>query len=213
MDITEKLLARFWAKIEMRGPDDCWPWTASKNEEGYGTFFACGLYMRASHMALLIDGRPRPGRLLALHSCDNPPCVNPNHLYWGTDKQNTEDKRARGRFNNAKGSRAGNAKLNEEKVKDILTNSLTLMECAEKYGVTFSLIGSIRRRRIWKHVTAVQPRKGMRRGEEFKRSKLNDAAVLDIRSSTLTQQALANKYSVSQSLIGQVRRGVIWRHV
>jgi hypothetical protein len=84
-------MQRFWTKVERRGPDDCWLWTARRNRNGYGTFWLGRSGVLATHVALTLSGKPRPEGLIALHSCDNPPCVNPNHLRWGTRKENQSE--------------------------------------------------------------------------------------------------------------------------
>lgn len=94
------LADRFAEKVE-RADGGCWNWTGSKNAQGYG-FIAdrtgAGKKLRATHVALELSGRPRPANALALHSCDNPQCVNPDHLRWGTPKDNVRDCIERGRF-------------------------------------------------------------------------------------------------------------------
>jgi len=83
-DVT---VQKFWRNVSVCGPDECWEWKGSKSVGGYGVIGK----RRATHVALFIDGKPRVDSLKALHSCDNPPCCNPNHLRWGTDKDNADD--------------------------------------------------------------------------------------------------------------------------
>lgn len=89
---------RFWSKVDRRGPDECWPWKGSRNPDGYGSFSYQGRQARAHRMAwMLANGAvPEAGKLIC-HSCDNPPCCNPAHLWPGTPSDNMKDCYAKGR--------------------------------------------------------------------------------------------------------------------
>lgn len=86
----------------------CWNWHGSKDTKGYGQIRIDGRARIATHIALELAGRPRPPKACALHRCDNPACVNPDHLWWGTMKENIQDCIAKGRFNSS-GLKVGHA--------------------------------------------------------------------------------------------------------
>lgn len=90
---------RFWSKVDVQGPDDCWEWSASRNPQGYGQF-GIGKFPRRAHRIAweLANDRSVPAGKLILHSCDNPPCCNPRHLRPGTSAENMADARERGRL-------------------------------------------------------------------------------------------------------------------
>lgn len=92
---------RFWSKVDLRGPDDCWMWKTGTDRDGYGKFsLTIGeqrWHMRAPQVSLILSGSPRPYDRHALHSCDVPGCCNPNHLRWGTARQNVKDMTSRDR--------------------------------------------------------------------------------------------------------------------
>ncbi len=101
--LTPEQLARFQSQIDKRGPDECWPWTGPKHEKGYGSFHIyVSRFLRrrvpTHRLALMLrDGVTRmPTEIFACHHCDNPPCCNPEHLYWGTTTDNQRDARAKG---------------------------------------------------------------------------------------------------------------------
>lgn len=99
----EKHIARFWDSVDRGLADDCWPWLGPKNRRGYGVFSAGGERMIATRASLAIAGRQRPSEgHYALHRCDNPPCVNPAHLWWGTLKENALDASAKKRLANGR---------------------------------------------------------------------------------------------------------------
>lgn len=104
--IDEKLLRRFWGKVDRRpglGPNgDCWEWTGARNRAGHGIFSIARVPCVASRIALIISGNSLPlkfdaDRLMACHHCDNPPCVNPDHLFIGTQRDNMRDCAEKGR--------------------------------------------------------------------------------------------------------------------
>lgn len=90
---------RFFAKVNKRGPDECWEWQARTDKVGYGRFSPDSSRLVAAHRWSYehATGETIPEGMLILHSCDNPPCVNPAHLRVGTSADNAADREARGR--------------------------------------------------------------------------------------------------------------------
>lgn len=90
-------LDRFWAKVNKT--DYCWEWTAAKKPSGYGNFWLNGKYINAHKYSAIIHGILTEPDLHVLHTCDNKSCVNPKHLYQGTNGQNVQDAIDRNRYN------------------------------------------------------------------------------------------------------------------
>lgn len=88
---------RFWSKVDRRGPEECWPWNGPLDSHGYGLFCWENGQRHASRYALEERLGRQLGSLFALHTCDNPRCVNPNHLFPGTQLDNLRDMARKGR--------------------------------------------------------------------------------------------------------------------
>jgi hypothetical protein len=98
---TPDLIARFWLKVDRSGgPQACWPWTAKTMNLGYGVIWKGGKRghtVYAHRVSCAIANGREPGNMAVCHRCDNPPCVNPNHLFLDTIKGNVADMTAKGR--------------------------------------------------------------------------------------------------------------------
>jgi hypothetical protein len=155
---TPPLEVRFWSKVDRRGVDECWPWTAGvrRKDEGYGAFAFNGQHQPASRVSWILAFGSIDGNLEVCHRCDNPSCCNPNHLFLGTRKDNNDDKVAKRRH--AFGERVNTAKLTEAQVLEIKrakpvgrTKPGYRTAIAKIYGVSPCTITDIWGRR-WAHL-------------------------------------------------------------
>ncbi|MGV2914654.1 HNH endonuclease [Streptomyces alfalfae] len=148
---------RFWNKVDRSGgPAACWPWKSSKDRKGYGQFHVSverGRVPAHTFAVEMATGEPCPPGHEGCHRCDNPPCCNPNHVYYGTRKQNVADTWAHGR--GRRGSRHSKALLDEAAVLSIrqrFASGETTPALAAQFGVSDGCITSIVLGRSWKHV-------------------------------------------------------------
>ena len=118
----KKAEKRFWDKVKKGKPDECWEWTAAKNGS-HGGMILGGKVRKAHRISYLIALGNIPKGMLVCHKCDNYMCVNPNHLFLGTQKDNMQDCAVKNRIFLARGELNGKTKL---KLKDIV-------EIREKY--------------------------------------------------------------------------------
>lgn len=130
--------------------EGCWEWPFGKSGS-YGSVRYAGCQL-AHQVALVLDGQPRPPAPsdFAIHSCDNPPCVNPAHLRWATPQENARDMVERTR--QARGSHHSQAKLTEEQVLAIRSDPRPQLPIATEYGVSRSAIGLIKSGKRWGHL-------------------------------------------------------------
>ncbi len=144
--------------------EGCWEWKGPIAKGGYPVM-SCRREIgsdRGHRASWMIYKGPIPKGMLVCHSCDNPICTNPNHLWIGSQKQNNDDKIAKGRGKyeqppSKKGSLNNAAKLTEEQVKEIkilLEKGLTMIAIGKQYGVSKTTILRIKKGTNWKHVEA-----------------------------------------------------------
>jgi hypothetical protein len=143
--------ARFYAKVDTTG--DCWVWTGQKIPSGYGRFTMQGRRHMAHRAAYTLFVGNIPDGMDVLHRCDNPPCCNPDHLFLGTDADNTYDKLMKGRM--ARGEGIGMAKLSELDVQDLRqlhASGMSFARLAPLYGVDSTTVRRAVLRIAWRHV-------------------------------------------------------------
>lgn len=146
------LIERFLSYVD-KSVGDCWIWRGARQSRNrYGTFGIGGKILLSHRVSYELHCGEIPKGMHVLHKCDVPYCVNPAHLFLGTHQDNMADKECKGRGNQPKGERHGNAKLTEENVRSIRASSETLKTLAVRYGVTFGLISHIKRGRAWTHI-------------------------------------------------------------
>ena len=160
---TNKLIERFFSKIDI--PDDpqaCWIWTGKRHRRGYGIGGGDAFGGRAHRFSYALFSGEGPGDLFVCHSCDNPPCVNPEHLFLGTVADNSADMARKGRA--ASSDRIGElnwqAKVTEADVvamRALRLQGRSYQAIADQYGVALMAAWKIVTGQTWKHVPGAVP--------------------------------------------------------
>jgi hypothetical protein len=146
----------FWEHVEKDAPpDECWIWRGKTDRHGYGIFST----FMAHRVSWELHRGEIPKGLFVCHDCpegDNPACVNPAHLWLGTNAENTADKIAKGRDQYLSGATNPASKLTAADVIEIrrlcVESGLTQAEIGAKFGVTSAQVSHLNRRTSWKHL-------------------------------------------------------------
>ena len=142
--------------------EDCWIWKGPLNSKGYGSLSVNGKVVGSHRFSWELHNGKIIERMVVCHHCDNPSCVNPDHLFIGSQSVNLRDSAEKGRFlsekrmrNNIRGEHHPRAKLNADQVRQIRIDRAAKVPgpaIAARYGVSFGLVYAIERRDVWKHV-------------------------------------------------------------
>jgi len=148
----EKEIERFLSRVLVGDDSQCWEWIGRKNPDGYGRFDfqnTCGSahrYMWELHNGVIPDG------LVVCHKCDNPPCVNPSHLFLGTVQDNVADRDQKGRTARHRGADNGRAVLDEtgvREIKNLRRLGHTYKDISSTMGVSVGCVSHILNGRHW----------------------------------------------------------------
>ena len=204
--------SRFWSKVRITEAADCWLWIAARHIKGYGAVKYNKRMWKAHRVAWELVNGPIPESMLVLHHCDNPPCVNPKHLWLGTQQDNVADRDAKGR--QASGDRSGSrlhpesrprgethyTKLHPEKVirgdEHYARRRPDLLAWGDKNGSR-------------KHPERLRPRRGV----DNEQSKLTEAQVREIREASEAQHIIAKRFGISQMHVSRIKARTRWGHL
>jgi hypothetical protein len=195
--VTPPTLAeRFWAKVAKGDPDACWEWTGRRHKQGYGIFWIGTKPLLGHRVAFALANGPVPAGQCVCHRCDNPPCVNPAHLFLGTQQENMRDMSRK---------RRGHALTADQvaEVRALREGGLTVREVAARFGVSAATVTR-------------DVRLGRAKGERNAKARLTADEVQAIRAfrrAGMPTTFLSRIYGVTKGAVSSIARRKSWRHL
>lgn len=205
----------------------CWLWCGSQIPKGYGTLTSGGASHYAHRAAYeCAHGKGTAQGHVIRHQCDQPCCVNPDHLLSGTNRDNSQDAVRRGRMRAPRGEKNAKAKITDAQalnVAHMARSGMTATEIANATAISRPTIYTILKGANWRHLDVAVPDRRRTRvippygtGEDCPRAVLTRPQVVAIRARLASGEkgsALAREYSVSQATISSIKVRRNWGHV
>ena len=147
--------ARLWSQVDVGEPHECWNWTGPLTTTGYGQFHrpGCTSTLSSSRAVWLLTVGELSATQFVCHTCDNPLCCNPAHLWIGSAADNKHDCMAKGRH--VFGERSGSAKLTDGQVRELralAASGVSRTQLMARFGVSRTLVRMIIDGKIWRHL-------------------------------------------------------------
>ena len=153
--MRESTVSRFWEKVApYKDLDSCWNWLAAVDKAGRGRFKWGGKTSYAPRFSWITHFGDIPEGLFVLHTCDNPSCVNPSHLFLGTLEDNNRDREAKGRGADVRGSKNPAAKITEavaQQIVNLLNHGYSLKHI-KQLGYSWNCAQNIKYMKAWTHL-------------------------------------------------------------
>jgi len=203
---------RFWRFVTKLSDAECWEWQGSKSDKGYGKL-PYEKEQQAHRVSYILFKGEIPKKTMVLHHCDNPSCVNPNHLYLGDNKQNMIDMITRDRAK----PRGKPPTLSKNQVMLIAESNDTVKNIATEFNTSISSVRLIKSGGMYAHmglnIVKAEKSEGNHSGSSNGMAKLTEETVLLIRESTESNRLTGLRYNVSSSLVSMIKNRKVWSHI
>ena len=206
---------RFFQYVSKKDEDSCWEWLGTKNEDGYGAFLYNGKMIGSHRVSWLLFNKEIEKDKIVLHTCNNPSCVNPNHLRLGTQKENVQQMFSENRDNHARGENVKVSKLKKNEPDEIrkkYENGKNMVILAKEYNVSCTCISNIISNKTWKN-NDYKPHNEMKI-QNSNLSKLKWNIINSIRKDYQIEKLDANqliiKYNIPRTTINNIISNRTW---
>jgi plasmid maintenance system antidote protein VapI len=219
--LTDNNIKNFWKNVIIKN-NSCWRWIGCSNKKtGRGQTAAGGVSCQAPRLAYFLEYGKFNKSLYVCHDCDNPNCVNPEHLFLGTSLENTKDRYIKGRGMKSEDSPTVKISMDIANSirKDYLTGNFEQKNLCEKYGVSIKTISDVIRNKRWINPDYIYKKITVNLGKNFKTGnlpwqKLNKENVEEIRtliSNGVKDRKIAELFGVSRRAITKIKLNETWR--
>jgi len=200
-------VTRFWDKVDKKSENDCWEFMSHRDKDGYGIFTIRHKNIKAHRFSyILAYGKIPEGLLIRHFVCDNPCCVNPNHLLTGTNADNSRDCISKNRH--VKGEDVNTCKLTEKDVLKIrqlyAERDISVKDLSNMFGVDRHQILNAATGRSWKHVDKLKNKFSRRKIDELKRLEKIDQMIELYKNGQHNISALSRECKLSRSFISKL---------
>ena len=205
--------------------NECWIFQSSGVPKGYRVIYWNKKQDYAHRIMYMLYHKLSsiPKNMYICHKCDNPPCVNPNHLFLGTPTDNVMDMKQKGRENHLNGENIKTSKLTEDNIREMLSGKFkTTKEICDYFNIGRQIVLHILNGNNWKHITKEFDLKSIRdtilyqggKGENHPGSKLTEQDIIDILELKYTSyKDIQNNLKITKSIISNILNGQLWTEV
>ena len=200
-------------KSRVNENNGCLEFAGARCPAGYGRVGYKNKVWQSHRLSYLLYYGEFDKALFVCHRCDNPPCINPEHLFLGTSRDNVDDMLAKGRSQKCRGESHSQSRLTEKDVLSIRMDRRPLGVIAVQYGVAEAFISTIKSKRVWSHLEGESIMVGYANGERQGSAVLNEDQVRAIRLDRRTNKEIGKEYGVVPQTIRRIKLRETWKHI